>query len=372
MGNDEGTTTIYRLLRPGYMQAEPEPLPTDEQMRQQDLVCVHPEYLAICAADQRYWSGKRDPEALAEKLPMALIHEAVGTVREDVSGRFADGERVVLVPNWMPEATSDVGCAGTVADPKENYSLDAVFCSSDGDGFLRETVAIPRAYLLDCADVDPLVAVLSELVSVCCNALTSFAATQAAHPEVLQQERTVGIWGDGAVGYLLAATLKERYPNFKLLLFGAHEAKMELFDFVDERYNVRNEFADVDVPVDFAFECTGGVDGCETALSHIIDCIRPQGVISLLGVAELPVPINTRMVLEKGLVLVGNSRSTVPDFAAALELMRQPTFAARVRRVVQKVLELDTTDDVAMISSIAEAFEYDSSHPFKTVMHWPA
>ncbi len=372
MARDERTTTIYRLLRPGFMQAETEPLPSAEQMQQDDLVCVHPEYLAICAADQRYWSGKRDPEALAEKLPMALIHEAVGTVTEDVSAGFAEGEAVVLVPNWMPDAPAAGGETGTVEHPKENYSLDAVFCSSDGDGFLRETVAIPRAYLLPISDIDPLVAVLSELVSVCCNALTSFADTQAAHPEVLQQERTVGIWGDGAVGYLLAATLKERYPNFKVLLFGAHEAKMELFDFVDERHNVRNEFADVDVPVDFAFECTGGVDGCETALSHIIDCIRPQGVISLLGVAELPVPINTRMVLEKGLVLIGNSRSTVPDFAAALELMRRPTFADRVRHVVQKVLELDTTDDISMISSIADAFEYDSAHPFKTVMHWPA
>ena len=34
----------------------------------------------------------------------------------------------------------------------------------------------------------------------------------------------------------------------------------------------------------------------------MIDYIEPQGMISLLGVSENPVAINTRMVLEKGII----------------------------------------------------------------------
>ena len=41
---------------------------------------IRPEYLSICAADQRYYWGKRKKEILSKKLPMALIHEGIGTV----------------------------------------------------------------------------------------------------------------------------------------------------------------------------------------------------------------------------------------------------------------------------------------------------
>ncbi|SUM34962.1 zinc-binding dehydrogenase [Staphylococcus gallinarum] len=46
----------------------------------------------------------------------------------------------------------------------------------------------------------------------------------------------------------------------------------------------------------------------------MIDLISPEGSISLLGVSEYGVEINTRMVLEKGLTLFGSSRSGAQDF----------------------------------------------------------
>ena len=35
------------------------------------------------------------------------------------------------------------------------------------------------------------------------------------------------------------------------------------------------------------------------AIEQIIGLIRPEGTISLMGVSEYPVAVNTRMVLEK-------------------------------------------------------------------------
>jgi ribitol-5-phosphate 2-dehydrogenase len=50
--------------------------------------------------------------------------------------------------------------------------------------------------------------------------------------------------------------------------------------------------------MDHAFECIGG-PASGTGINQIIDYIHPEGMISILRVSEEPVPLNTRMVLEK-------------------------------------------------------------------------
>jgi ribitol-5-phosphate 2-dehydrogenase len=50
--------------------------------------------------------------------------------------------------------------------------------------------------------------------------------------------------------------------------------------------------------VDHAFECVGG-NGSPIAIEQIIDLIKPEGTISILGVSEYPVQVNTRMILER-------------------------------------------------------------------------
>lgn len=64
------------------------------------------------------------------------------------------------------------------------------------------------------------------------------------------------------------------------------------------------------------FECCGG-EGSANAIDDIIRYIRPQGVVMLMGVSENKVAVNTRNVLEKGLTLIGCSRSGRADFARA-------------------------------------------------------
>ena len=62
-------------------------------------VIVKPLYMAICHADQRYYTGNRDKKILDKKLPMALIHECCGEVVFDNTGHFKIGDKVVLIPN---------------------------------------------------------------------------------------------------------------------------------------------------------------------------------------------------------------------------------------------------------------------------------
>ena len=338
---------VYRLVKPGVFRAEEADCTVPD-----GCAVVRPSHFAICAADQRYWSGWRDPKALREKLPMALVHEAVGEVVADTTGKFERGASVVMVPN-LPDPN------GADTASKENYARESKFASSSADGFMRDYVVMPAERLVSFTGMDPLVAVMAELTSVCCNAWEAFE--QVRHVDRCE---TIGLWGDGAVGYLMACVLRAQLPDVRLLLFGTHEHKMAKFDFVDERHNVRKDFADGMPAVDHAFECVGGMDGSTGAIDQIIGCIRPQGVVSLMGVSEQPVPVNTRMVLEKGLTLQGNSRSSKADFERAVELFSDADFARRVRNVVAHVSKVESIEDVQA------AFAFDEKNPFKTVMEW--
>ncbi len=338
---------FYRLVKPGVFRVDDDVLSIPY-----GAVVVRPTYLSICAADQRYWSGRRDIEALRKKLPMALVHEAVGTVYEDPAGTFAIGTPVVMVPNFPDPNEKD-----TVA--KENYARGSRFASSSADGFMQDYVTLPAHRLVKCNDVGPLTAVMAELVSVCIGAYDNFRVHRHVRPA-----STVGIWGDGTIGYLLASLIAKCEPNIELEIFGTHDDKLERFDFAHATHNVRKEFKRGLPQVDHAFECVGGTSGCTTAIEQIIDCVRPQGVISLMGVSEQPVPINTRMVLEKGLTIQGNSRSSKRDFVRAIEYLADPEFSVRVSSVVRRVIPVHNVEDMQ------KAFELDEANSFKTVMQW--
>ena len=85
-----------------------------------------------------------------------------------------------------------------------------------------------------------------------------------------------------------------------------------------------------------------------------------------MGVSENPVPVNTRMVLEKGLRLYGSSRSGRADFKRTLALYRDnPRMIDYLHALVGTVVPVSSVKD------IATAFEADVRKPMgKTVMEW--
>ena len=332
---------VYRLIGTKQIRADFVDLKLDE-----DSVLVRPTYLSICAADQRYYTGSRGRVVMKEKLPMALIHEGVGEVVYDPKNEYKPGTNVVMIPNTPMEVDDVI---------KDNYLRTSKFRASGFDGFMQNVVKMRRDLVIP-FETSPKTAVLLELMSVTVNAIENFAEKAHSKKDVL------GVWGNGNLGFITALLLKKEFPESKIILFGVNEEKMSYFSFVDESYQVNNIPADL--RVDHAFECVGG-RASETAINQIIDYIHPQGSITLMGVSEQPVAINTRMVLEKGLTLLGDSRSSYSDFKHAVEILDG---YSDVREYLSTIISEEVV--VKTIADMHRAFENDLNNSFKTIMKW--
>ncbi len=336
--------TVYRLVVPRRI----ETAIVDTAIAPNSLV-VRPTHLSICHADQRYYQGLRSPEVLAQKLPMALVHEAHGIVVHDGSNSFVPGQRVVLVPNLPFEEDEVIA---------ENYLRSSLFRSSSADGFMQELVvtSAERAVALP-EGIDLDVASFTELVSVAMHAIDRFDAT--AH----SRRDTIGVWGNGNMGFIVALLLRTRFPNAAIHVFGKNADSLSEFTFATGTHLI--SAIPNGLTVDHVFECVGG-PGSADAIEQAIGMVQPEGTFGLLGVSENPVPVNTRMVLEKGLRLIGTSRSGVEDFRRTIDLFRdRPEVPMRLARLVGGVHEIRDGGD------IAAAFDADRTLRFgKTVLHW--
>jgi ribitol-5-phosphate 2-dehydrogenase len=336
--------TVYRLVAPRRFEVEFNDI--DLSARQ---VVVRPTHLSICHADQRYYQGVRPAEVMRQKLPMALIHEGIGEVVHDPTGTFHSGDSVIMIPN-MPTQQDDV-----IA---ENYLRSSRFCASSCDGFMQEHIALRTDRLVPLDEsIDKVVAAFTELVSVSVHAIRRFDSI--AH----RRRNVVGIWGDGNLGYITAIFFKAMFPDTKLYIFGVDFEKLAQFSFADESFLVTD--IPKDLLVDHAFECVGG-DASQKAIHQIIDHIQPEGAISILGVSEYPVPIYTRMVLEKGLHIFGSSRSGRADFLKTVELyQKHPEIIGYLSNLVGAQVS------VRSIADMNRAFEMDIHKSMgKTIMLW--
>lgn len=336
--------TIYRLTQPRKFEIE-----FDNINLNDGNVIVKPTYLSICNADQRYYQGTRDAKVLREKLPMALIHEGIGEVAYSPVDDFKPGDRVIMIPNTPTKEDEIIS---------ENYRLSSKFRASGFDGFMQEFVSIPADRIVKLPDgINPEVAAFTEIVSVSVHAITRFDSI--AH----KRRNIIGVWGDGTLSYTTCIFLKKLFPETKIYVFGIVPKKLNDFTFVDET------FLTTDIPeglhIDHAFECVGG-NGSQIAIDQIIDLINPEGTISLLGVSEYAVPINTRMILEKGLRVFGSSRSGRADFEKTIEMYTQhPDIVEYLSHMVFYV------KTVRNIKDMTDAFDQDTKKAFgKTIMKW--
>ena len=309
-------------------------------------VIVKPRYMAICHADQRYYLGQRDANVLRKKLPMALIHECCGEVVYDKSQKFNVGQNVVMIPN-VP---------GNVRPGEyENYAKDSKFLSSGYDGFMQEFVAMPSNRLVSFEKIPLPIAAICEFISVGVHAVSRF--DQSAH----QYRDVLAVWGDGSLSYTVSCILKKTFKNSKIIVIGKNRSKLSYFSFADETYLTGS--LPEDLRIDHAFECVGST-GSFYAINEIIRHISPQGTAVMLGVSEDKVPINTRDVLEKGLTLIGCSRSGRVDFEDAVKLLENPDFQKRISAIICE------TKPVASIADIHRVFAEDAGTIFKSVFEW--
>lgn len=327
-----------RLVSPGVF------LPSFEEISasQNDLI-VRPLYLSICAADQRYFCGKRPLEVLKRKLPMTLFHEAVGEVLYSKINDFSPGDKVILLP------------LGPDFQEHSNYKINAFFRSSNADGFLQELLSLGREEVLKIHPTEDSfkVFVFAEMLSVCFHALSKLRNEQKMN------NKTIGVWGDGIIAYLLSLILVEKNPRSKIIVFGKHYEKMSLFTHVTKTVHVQD--IEKTQSVDIGFECVGGEKASE-AINQCIKIINPEGEIVLLGVSEGTVSIDTRMVLEKGLSLRGSSRSNISNFIQAMDYLNKLQDLSKIEKVISNQVSIRNIEDVK------RAFELDAISPFKTVL----
>lgn len=315
-----------------------------------DKVIIRPLYLSICAADQRYYTGSRNEKVLKNKLPMSLIHEGVGEVVYDNKGVFEIGTRVIMVPNTPVEKDNVIA---------ENYLPSSKFRSSGFDGFMQDYVFMDydRVVEIDDSIEDLSTIAYSELVSVAWHAIQRFERKSISY------KNSFGVWGDGNLGYITAILLHKLYPNAKIYVFGKTDYKLSHFSFVEHIYHIHE--VPENVSFDHGFECVGG-KGSQSAVNQIIDLISPEGTISLLGVSEYPIEVNTRLVLEKGITMFGSSRSGAQDFRDVAQLYKDNP------DVVEKLALLKGNEfDIKTINDAVKAFETDLSTSWgKTVLKW--
>lgn len=316
----------YRLIEPGKFEESI----LKHEVRQNEVV-VQPSLASICHADLRYYTGQRRKEALRKKLPMALLHEGIGHVIESRDKSFKEGQRVVIVPS-IPERLLNhrQGIDNHTSNKRivaDNYSPNSAFLGSGYDGIGQEHLVLPAENVVPIPEnVPDEIAVMAELNSVSLHAVS--------HVSDCLHEGKVAVFGDGPVGFLTAAILHHVYGIEKpdLFVFGAIEEKLSHFDFATT-YLVQdfNFIAEQNVVV--VVECTGG-HFSESAINQAIDLIEPQGKITLMGVSEERVPINTRDVLEKGITVYGTTRSTAKDFVTIMKAFQNKDY----QRTLEKLL----------------------------------
>ena len=313
----------------------------------QESVLVRPEYMSICAADRRYYFGNRKKEILQQKLPMALIHESTGVVLHDFSGKLSTGVKVVLVPLETVECHSCV---------KDNYKSGNRFLSSNADGFMQDVFLTIHDRLVPTPDDYSNIYVFSELISVAINALEAFEKACKT------DKKAFGVWGDGTMGFIISLVLKCYYPDAVVYVFGKNPRKLQRFSFADQTHYI--DRIPESMHIDHCFECVGN-SASEAAIAQMIDLIAPQGCINLLGVSEEPISVNTRSLLEKGLQLIGNSRSDIRDFYKAVTLIHDNSLCKRY-------LQMLISDEISIKNEtdISHAFEQDLLNDFKTIIKW--
>ena len=337
-------TSVYRLVRPRQFELVFKDITMDDSH-----VIVHPIRLSICNADQRYYQGLRAENILKKKLPMALIHEAIGRVVFDPTGEFKEGTLVVMIPNTPFEKDDIIA---------ENYLRSSKFRASGFDGFMQEYVSMePDRLVVLPEDINLSVAAFTEIVSVSYHAIQRFL--RFSH----ERRNVIGVWGDGNLGYITSLLLKTILPDTRICVFGVNEYKLHDFSFADDTYLI-SDIPD-DLHLDHAFECVGGAASSK-AINQIIDYINPEGTISILGVSENPVAINTRMILEKGLRMFGSSRSGRKDFEKTIALYQSnPEIVEYLQNIIGATVNVHTVEDMK------KAFELDRQNAFgKTIMIW--
>lgn len=322
--------TIYKVTSPGVIEEFIDSIDIDSR---HTLVKV--DYMAICKADIRYFLGNRDQSVLNHKYPLAPIHEAVGHVLKDPTGTYQPGDKVILIPNSVDaKYLSDfVNKRCGRSDLGNNYAINSTFRSSTTDGFLKQFYsAEPDLLVKFNNNVPSKLAVFSELLSVAVAGLRRIDFNEAEN---------VAIFGDGILAYITYIVLTEEHPSTKVTVYGVDKNKLKMFKDVDARTYEDYKGERYDTMI----EIVGGKYSAD-AINKMIDWATVGADLILMGVSEEKVPLNTRLILEKGLSVKGVTRSDRKDFENVAKLLEKESVQKKLEPMVISETEIKCVNDI--------------------------
>ena len=342
---------LYKVTSPGVIEEFVDTVDLEE-----NKVLVKVDYMAICKADIRYFLGLRDPAILNQKYPLAPIHEAVGHVVKDRSGKYKVGDKVILIPNSVEakflKDLENKRCARK--DLGNNYAIHSTFRSSSSDGFLKQFyVAEPELLVKYDAKIPANVAVFAELLSVAVAALRRIDFKETNH---------VAIFGDGILAYITYIVFKHDHPDTKLTVYGIDKNKLQMFKNCEAKTYEEYKGEKYDTMI----EIVGGKYSAD-AINKMIDWATVGADLILMGVSEEKVPLNTRLVLEKGLSLKGVTRSDNKDFEHVAKLLEDEQIQKEIAPMVLSEIQINSVND------IYEAYKKDIENKTtigKNIMKW--
>lgn len=295
---------------------------------------------AVCQSDLRYFFGRRDPDVLKKKYPICLLHEGIAEVIKS-NGKFKPGERIVVIPN-IPCYIHDKAnkkCDYCNSDVGENYCKNVKFMSSNCDGMSQTHFLQPDGCIVPVPEEVPDdVAVLTELLTVV------YRATIEAN---VNEKDKVIVFGCGRTGYLMAAFLH--------FIKKIKKENLYVTDILDERLKDTRKFSTAintkrdiisGIVFDKAFECVGG-KGSEESIDMALELLRPKGTLVLLGVSEEKRAIRTRVILDKGIIIKGTTRSPRQDYPDVLEFLKNKEFQNALLKIIcNERFKADSTDEL--------------------------
>jgi len=354
--------SILPLRSKKYQVVSPEKIKVKEEVISEipeNYVLVKPLLTGICQSDLRYFFGRRDPEVLKKRYPLCLLHEGIAEVVES-SDKFKKGDKVVVIPNIPCYIHNESGekCSSCKEGNTENYCENPKFMSSSCDGMSQTYFLQPAKCLaIIPEEVPDKIAVLTELLTVTYRAIIE--------ADINENDKVI-VFGCGPTGYLMAALLRfvKKIKKEKLFVVDIDDKKLTHVKLFATAVNIKNE--SISENFDKAFECVGG-KGSEAASNQAIQLLKPKGVLIFLGVSEEKRAIDTRTILDKGLIIKGTSRSPRQDYSVVLDFLKDKELQNALLKIIH-----DEKFKADSISELVKAFKKadDPEHYGKVLIEW--
>lgn len=273
---------------------QPRPTPSEGE------VLVQSHRVGVCGTDVGYFTGERE----VPRDGWILGHEGTGVIHD--VGRGIDpglvGTRIAVEPNFPCDAC-DMCARGQTALCQARGSL-----ALNRPGLFAEFAVVPAAYCWEIpAELDDNLAVIVEPAAVCLAAIRRAGILDHAAGQ------GVVVVGAGALGLLLVEMLRVLGCDVSVLELDSRRRERALVS-----GSVTAAHRDGRTRYEVAFDTTGTSSGGLAAL----DRVAVGGKLVVVGVGNDPIPLDTRVLVRRGLQIQGSMIYDHPlDFRATVQFL---------------------------------------------------